>query len=361
MSEVLCFNRRWSSPVRILVHLDLPNRLERSGIYTAFRQHRKALEGVAKLELVDPPAAGELIRGLLSRHESEIDLIHTHLFGPRSIALSLLARRHDIPLVCHAHVTREDFRGSFRGSNQLAYPLGWYLKRWYSHADLVVVPSDHTRERLEDYPVTAPITVSTNGVDLAGLSGYEALREPYRERYEIEGTAVCCLGNVFQRKGVDTFCAIAEALPDIEFVWFGPYESGVTASKTVKRLVNDPPPNVTFTGWVDDRRGALAAADIFLLPSREENQGIAVLEAMACEVPVILRDLPVFKEFVTDGTDAILASEESAFVDAIEQLANDHELATSIGKAASETAKSHRLEVVADTMIGQYRPLIEGR
>lgn len=346
--------------MRVLVHLDLQRRLKRSGIYTAYSQHRRALEGCDGVELVE--GGGNLARlsRTFRRQGPDIDIAHTHLFGPSSLVLAAMAKRHDIPLVCHAHVTKEDFRDSFRGSNQLALPLGAYLKRWYSRGDLVICPSEYTKRRLEAYPVTAPIEAVSNGIDLESLDGFESLRETYRDRYDLEGTVVFCLGNVFERKGVDTFIEVAKRCPELEFVWFGPYDTGLSASQTVKEAVTNPPPNVTFTGWIEDKRGGLAAGDIFLLPSHEENQGIAVLEAMACGKPVVLRDLPVFHEYASDGEDCRMANDVDEFVAVIQRLVANPKEADALGEAANETAQEHRLEVVGERLLEHYRQLIDG-
>lgn len=51
------------------------------------------------------------------------------------------------------------------------------------------------------------------------------------------------------------------------------------------RLVRAAPENRTFTGYVEDIRGAFAAGDVFFWPSKNENEGMALLEAMACGKP----------------------------------------------------------------------------
>ena len=49
-----------------------------------------------------------------------------------------------------------------------------------------------------------------------------------------------------------------------------------------------------------------AAADALAFPSVKEGFGLAVLEAMSAGVPVVTSDLPVFREYLVDGRDALL-------------------------------------------------------
>jgi glycosyltransferase involved in cell wall biosynthesis len=61
---------------------------------------------------------------------------------------------------------------------------------------------------------------------------------------------------------------------------------------------------ITFTGMLSGSRkwGALAAAEAFILPSHQENFGIAVVEALACARPVLLsRQVNIWHEIVADG------------------------------------------------------------
>ncbi len=344
--------------VRVLNYLEFADRLRRSGIGTAVENQRRALADsdhrlVTTPWTGDSPATAGLKRAVGEPAFRAYDLAHCNLVGPGTIAVAEHARRHGIPLVLHAHVTREDFAGSFRGSTAVGPALERYLRWLYSRADLVLCPSAYTESVLESYPIEAPIRSITNGVDIAALEGYETLREPYRRRFDLDGLVVFAVGNVFERKGVSTFCRLAERT-DYEFVWFGPSDTGPHADPTVRRLVRSPPENVTFTGWIEDVRGAYGAGDVYLFPTKVENQGIAVLEAMACGAAVVLRDIPVFEEFYTDGEDCLKCATLSEFETALERLTEDPALRKRLGANARETARRHDLDRVRSELLDAY-------
>ena len=351
--------------MRVLNYLELEGQLVRSGIGTAAAQQRRALDRVEGVEVVTDPWQGQRpSRALTGRVRGRdalptVDLVHCNAIGPGSLAVSTLARRREIPVVLHAHVTAEDFAESFRGSTLAAGPLRRYLRRFYSSADLVCCPSEYTRGVLSSYPVTAPVRPISNGIDLEALSGFEELRSEYRDRFDLDGPVVFAVGNVFERKGLTTFCRLAEATGH-EFAWFGPYDTGPLASRTVRHWTQNPPENVTFTGWVDDKRGAFAAGDIYCLPTKAENQGIAVLEAMACGKPVVLRDLPVFREYYEDGVDCLLCGSFEEFREAIDRLISEPELRERLGENARKTAHEHGLDHVGSRVADAYRSVIDG-
>ena len=56
-----------------------------------------------------------------------------------------------------------------------------------------------------------------------------------------------------------------------------------------------------------DLEALLAAADAFAFPSRKEGFGLAALEALACGLPLVCSDLPVFRTFLADGESALMA------------------------------------------------------
>ncbi len=351
--------------MQVLHYLELADPLTRSGIGTSVRHQRNALHS-AGIDVVTSPWQSDrtdsLLGGVVGAVSGEAiesaDIVHCNMIGPGSLAVACHAQRTDTPLVLHAHVTGEDFADSFRGSTQLVGPLKSYLRRFYSVADLVCCPSSYARDVLEPYSIDSPIQPISNGVDIERLTGHDQLRSRYREQFDLTGPVVATVGNVFERKGLSTFCRLAQRTP-YDFAWFGPYEQGVLASKTVRKWTRDPPENVTFTGWVNDIRGAYGAGDIFLFPTHEENQGIAVLEAMACGKPVVLRRLPVFEEFYTHGVDCLMCETFSEFREAIDRLAADPELRRELGENARTTAREHDLSRLADELVACYEHVTE--
>lgn len=337
----------------MLNHLELEGHLDRSGIGTATDQQRRALAHANGVDVVTSPMAN-----FPSHRVVEYDLLHCNMAGPVSLALVRHARRHARPVVLHSHVTREDFAESFRFSATAARALGPYLRWFYSQGDVVLCPSNYTKGVLQDYPVAAPIVPISNGIDLDAIAGHERFRDAYRDQYDLKGTVVFAVGNVFERKGLSTFCEVAKR-SDNEFAWFGHYDVGPLAAPTTRRWTRNPPENVTFTGWIQDKRGGFAAGDVFFFPAKVENQGLVVLEAMACGKACVLSDIPVFREYFTDGKDCLIRSGPDEYVQALDRLAENPDLRERLGTNGRKTAEGHSLDLVGKTLVGIYRDLLD--
>ncbi|MDF9747057.1 glycosyltransferase family 4 protein [Natrinema salsiterrestre] len=286
----------------------------------------------------------------------EADVLHCNLMGPRSVWYAKRARSRGIPVVANTHVTAEDFGDSFRFTNALAKPLKPYLRWAYGLADALVCPSAYNRGLIETYTDT-PTRVVSNGVDREKLEGFESLEAAYRERYDLDPPTVFLVGHVIKRKGLETFVELARRLPELDFAWFGPLDLSLKGRETTA-LIEESPENCTFTGYVDDIRGAYAAGDIFCFPTHEENEGIALLEAMTAGKPVLVRDIETFS-WLADGEDSlkVAGSGVSGFEDALERL-TDPELRSRLGTNARRRSEEFSLETVADRYQSLYEEVV---
>mgnify|MGYP006274504221 CR=1 FL=1 len=289
----------------------------------------------------------------------DVDLLHLNNMGPRSLLAAKRAQAAGVPVLIHTHQTAEDFEGSFALSDWLAKPLRPYLEYAYEQGDHLVCPSAYNKRTIRTYTDT-PATVISNGYDPAKIEGFESLRETYLDRYDLSPPVVFNVGHVIPRKGLETFVETARRLPELDFVWFGFLNpTGGTLDRVLRssettRLVESAPENVTFTGYIEDIRGAFAAGDIFFFPTHNENEGMALLEAMAAGAAPVVRDIPTF-EWLEDGTDCLKA--DADFVPAIEELLADSRR-EEIGARARERSEAFTLDRVQEDLVALYERLV---
>jgi glycosyltransferase involved in cell wall biosynthesis len=293
----------------------------------------------------------------------DADLLHLNNMGPKSIYYAKKAQRADVPVLVHTHQTAEDFRESFAFSNALAKPMKPYLRYAYSLADHLVCPSEYNRTVIEEY-ADAPKTVISNGFDPAKVEGYDdELRQTYLDRYDLDPPVIFNVGHVIKRKGLEAFVETAREMPDLDFVWFGYLNPAggeldrVLKSRDTKRLVESAPDNCQFTGYVEDIEGAFAAGDAFFWPSKNENEGIALLEAMSCGKPLVIRDIPTY-DWLDDETHCLKASGAAEdFASKLDRL-RDPDLRKQLGANAVEKSREFELDAVGEDLVSLYRDLV---
>ncbi len=120
------------------------------------------------------------------------------------------------------------------------------------------------------------------------------------------------LGRLHEKKGCDllieAFARQASAYPDTDLVLAGPDQQGSKAklaSMVARRGLRS---RVHFPGMLQDaaKWGAFYSAEVFTLPSHQENFGIAVAEALACGTPVLISDkVNIWREIVEDGVGLV--------------------------------------------------------
>jgi glycosyltransferase involved in cell wall biosynthesis len=131
------------------------------------------------------------------------------------------------------------------------------------------------------------------------------------------------LARVHPKKGVDllveAFIRVAHRAPDLHLVIAGPDPDHLRPALEARAREAGVAERITWTGMItgDVKWGAFKAAEVYVLPSHQENFGITAVEAMAVKTPVLLtRRVNIWREIEADG--AGLAGEDT--VDGITDL-----------------------------------------
>jgi glycosyltransferase involved in cell wall biosynthesis len=236
--------------------------------------------------------------------------------------------------------------------------------------DRILVVSERWREILaEDYGTSADVV--HNGVDVARFRSADPdLVAALRQRAGAGGAAgagnrplILAVGGIEPRKGSDTLMAAVAALsrsggrsggrlgrrPVLAVVGghsfqdYREYRDRVLASLPGLGLRLDD--DVVLLGTVPDAElpGWYAAADVLAFPSTKEGWGLAVLEAMSAGLPVVASDLPVFREYLQPGQDALMVPVDNAAA-----------LAAALGAVLDDAALAGRLRTAGYQVCARF-------
>ncbi|MEE8200452.1 MAG: N-acetyl-alpha-D-glucosaminyl L-malate synthase BshA [Candidatus Acidoferrales bacterium] len=268
-----------------------------------------------------------------------LDLLHVHYAIPHSVsaylAQAMLAPRR-LPVVTTLHGTDITLVGQDRSF----LPITRFA---IERADGVTAVSTYLREITErEFGITRPIEVISNFVN---CDRYQ--RSPNQDRrheFAPQGQRLIAhLSNFRPVKRVpdviEVFARIRCELPArLLLIGDGPERANAEYLVRERNISQD----VIFLGKQDNVADILGVADLFLLPSDLESFGLAALEAMACEVPVIATNVGGLPELIHSGEDGCLVAphDVAAMTRCALELLREPERGHAMGRRARETAKA---------------------
>jgi len=207
----------------------------------------------------------------------------------------------------------------------------------------------------------------------AGSTGDpEAEREAFYARYpKLRGKRLALfLGRLHEKKGcellIESFAEVLASDADWHLVMCGPDQTGWMAELQALAERLGVGQRVSWCGMVsgDTKWGALRAAEIFVLPSHQENFGIAVAEALSCGTPALISDKVNIWREVQSGGAGIVAADDLEGTRAL--LRNWKELSGEQKEQMRARAREcflREFEVTnaAQTLIGTLTDIVEGR
>ena len=156
----------------------------------------------------------------------------------------------------------------------------------------------------------------SNGIELEFFKQDKKLGEKFRKKYgyKKDDKVIFGIGLYIERKGIVDFVELAKRMPEYKFIWFG-YSPLIAATKPVRKAVNTKLDNLIFAGYVepDVIKGAMNGGDLYIFPTLEETEGIPIIEACACKTNAIIRDIPIFEDWLVDGKNVYKAKNVDEF------------------------------------------------
>ncbi|MHA8138137.1 glycosyltransferase family 4 protein [Lactobacillaceae bacterium Scapto_B20] len=234
------------------------------------------------------------------------DVSHYHTINPTFYLSTFLPNRGRI--IGYVHFLPETLEGSLKLPWLIRKLFYKYVIAFYKRMEHIVVVNPMFIDKLTNYGISRdkityiPNFVSKDEFYPVNSDQQATLKQQYG--YDYQKFTVLGTGQVQTRKGVLDFAKLAKANPDVQFIWAGGFSFGQITDgyKELKKIVDDPPQNLSFPGIVDREKlvDFYNLCDVFLLPSFNELFPMSVLEAFSCGKPVLLRNLDLYKVII-DG------------------------------------------------------------
>ncbi len=260
---------------------------------------------------------------LLMRRE-RVDLVHTHLFSANTLG-AIAAKWAGIPSIARVPATE--------GAEH------------YRRSTYVTAVSHNVAAHLESqgFP-PGKIRVFYNGVDWARFDELPPCdelppRDAARQKLGLPPDAfvVLCAASLTPRKGQKFLLqASAEIRPEIHLLLCGEGKEEMLLRELATELKMGN--RVHFAGFLSDIRPALAASDVFALPSLQEGLPNVVMEALAARVPTIATHIAGTPEIIENGKTGILIApgEVVPLRISLETLQRDPELRARLARAGRQ-------------------------
>ena len=332
--------------MKIHVISETPFIMKGTGVHTAFINHIELLKEKNDIEVV-------------VNNEGTGDVFHGHTYGLYYI---WKGRKYKGRRVFTAHVIPASIKGSL--------PVWWLfmpfiklgLKIVYSYADVCIAISPMVEKAIIDSGAKTRIVNIYNPIQIDTWKRTAENRKKGRQMLGLNETefVVLGVGQLEGRKGVDDFLDIAEEIPEIKFVWAGgrPFGKLTEGIKRINEKFMNASDNVIHTGLIklEDMPVIYAAADMMLFPSYQENCPLAPIEAAACGMPVIYRDIEEYKYLYE--YPYLKATGKEDFILLTKKMVNDKEFYNEGLKISKQLLTQFNKDIIRKKLIDTYQSLL---
>lgn len=290
----------------------------------------------------------------LYRKRNEYDIIHCHIVQEFQTIVAVLFKLFFNKKVI-VKMSSSGETSDFKVLKEVKF--GRLFLRLIRNVDAIIsVCKKSSEEILENGFLKETLVEIPNGIDTSKFLG-----DTFRGRKNIRNIAY--VGRLDSYKGVNYLLAgFKELLSKVDnikltIVGSGPDESLLRNMAKDLGIMD----NVSFKGRREDIFSELCSADIFVLPSLSEGMPNVLLEAMACELPVVATYVGGNSDLIKDRHNGLLIppKDSISLSKALLELLEDYELVQRLGKEARKTVKeNYSMDHVVDKYVELYSRLV---
>lgn len=242
----------------------------------------------------------------------------------------------------------------------------WFQDRALREAQCLHAKSQIEYEHFRQFGLRNPVAVIANPIALPPPT-QRASKEDFRRTFGISGPSriLLFLGRLHPVKGLprllEAWARLGKATSEWTLILAGPDEAGHRKACEALAAELGCEKHVVFTGELDQvaKWKALAAADLFVMPSDFENFGNSIVEAMSCGLPVITTTGTPWKELPVEKAGWWVEPTAEAVAEALrEALGMPQEQRKNMGKRAAGLSSRFSPERVGQDLIQVYQWLL---
>jgi glycosyltransferase involved in cell wall biosynthesis len=297
----------------------------------------------------------------LARHTPEYDLVHIHaLFSHASTAAALAARRSGVPYIVRPLGTLNRWGMEHRRPWLKRVSFLLLERRILEHAAAVHYTSEQERIEAEQAGCNGRPFVIPNPVEVRSGAGGGAFAARFPA---VAGRKVVLfLSRIDEKKGLDlllaAFASVRRKCADALLVIAGDGPRELMARLRLRADNLGIAGDVIWAGFLEgrDKLSALETASVFVLPSYSENFGVAVVEAMAVRLPVLVSDqVGICREIAQAAAGIVVPCDPADIGNAMTHVLENPDLAERLGRNAEMLVRSRfSIETVTDQLISMY-------
>lgn len=298
----------------------------------------------------------------------KFDVVHVH--SPFSVGLSgiIYARKNNVSVVGTFHTLFSEY-GHYLIKSKMLMKIfhkvfkkaTWsYLTWFYNQCDFVTVPSERIKTLLKKHGIKKPIYVIPTGIMYkAKKKNKKVLQKKYGFGNE---KIILHVGRITKEKNILFILrSLKKTLKRENAILVitsdGPYKHELRKHAIKLGIENQ----VIFTGYLDKKQleEYYVIADVFVVASKTETQGIVLVEAVANKLPIVVLQAPVTGDFLQENNYGIVASSGN-FAKKVSLALRNKKIAEKCTRNAGEILKKYDSARCANLLINVYKKAIRG-